>query len=78
MKLQNNITIFSGDTRNNVQAEWKNKEGTDSYDKKSRTIYAGNFLKEFPLRERIQQKRAEVQQPLGWTGTVRSSRNWIA
>ncbi len=62
MKLQNNITVFSGDTRNNVQAEWKNKEGTDSYDKKSRTIYAGNFLKEFPLRERIQQKRAEAQQ----------------
>lgn len=62
MKLQNNITIFSGDTRNNVQAEWTNKDVTDSYDKKSRTIYAGNFLKEFPLREKIQQKRAEVQQ----------------
>ena len=62
MKLQNNITIFSGDTRNNVQAEWKNKEGTDSYDKKSKTIYAGNFLKEFPLWEKIQQKKAEAQQ----------------
>lgn len=62
MKVQNNITIFSGDTRNNVQEEWKNKEGTDSCDKKSRTIYAGNFLKEFPLREKIQQKRAEAQQ----------------
>ncbi len=62
MKVQNNITVFSGDTRNNVRAEWVNKEGTDSFDQKSRTIYAGNFLKEFPLRERIQQRRAEVQQ----------------
>lgn len=62
MRLQNHITIFSGDTRNNVQAEWVNKEGTDSYDKKSRTVYAGNFLKEFPMRERIQQKKAQAQQ----------------
>lgn len=62
MKVQNNITVFSGDTRNNARAEWVNKEGTDSFDQKSRTIYAGNFLKEFPLRERIQQRRAEVQQ----------------
>ncbi len=62
MKVQNNITVFSGDTRNNVRAEWVNKEGTDSFDQKSRTIYVGNFLKEFPLRERIQQRRAEVQQ----------------
>ena len=62
MKVQNNITVFSGDTRNNAQAEWVKKEGTDSSDKKSKTIYAGNFLKEFPLREKIQQKKAEVQQ----------------
>ena len=62
MKLQNNITIFSGDTRNNAQAEWTNRQATESCDKKSKTIFAGNFLNEFPLRERIQQKRAEVQQ----------------
>lgn len=62
MNVQNNITVFSGDTRNNAQAEWANKEATESYDKKSKTIYAGDFLKEFPLRERIQQKKYEAQQ----------------
>lgn len=62
MKLQNNITVFSGDTRNNAQAEWVKKEAAESFDKKSKTIYAGDFLKEFPLREKIQQKKAEVQQ----------------
>lgn len=62
MNVQNNITVFSGDTRNNVQAEWANKEATESYDKKSKTIYAGDFLKEFPLREKIQQKKSEAQQ----------------
>ena len=62
MRVQNNITIFSGDTRNNAQAEWENKEGTDSRGQKGSTIYAGNFLREFPMRERIQQKRAQAQQ----------------
>lgn len=62
MRLQNNITVFSGDTRNNAQAEWVKKEGTYSSDKKSRTVYAGNFLKEFPMREKLQQKKAEAQQ----------------
>lgn len=62
MNVQNNITVFSGDTRNNAQAEWANKEATESYDKKSKTIYAGDFLKEFPLREKIQQKKSEAQQ----------------
>lgn len=62
MRVQNNITVFSGDTRNNAQAEWTKKEGTYSYDQKSRSVYAGNFLKEFPLREKIQQKKAEAQQ----------------
>ena len=62
MKVQNNITVFSGDTRNNAQAEWANKEATESYDKKSKTIYAGDFLREFPLREKIQQKKSEAQQ----------------
>ena len=62
MNVQNNITVFSGDTRNNAQAEWANKQATESYDKKSKTIYAGDFLREFPLRERIQQKKSEAQQ----------------
>lgn len=62
MQIQNNITVFSGDTRNNAQAEWVSKEGAEASDKKGKTIYAGNFLKEFPLRERIQQKKAEAQQ----------------
>ncbi len=62
MRVQNNITVFSGDTRNNAQAEWTKKEGTYSYDQKSRSVYAGNFLKEFPLREKLQQKKAEAQQ----------------
>ena len=62
MNVQNNITVFSGDTRNNAQAEWTNKEATESFDKKSKTIYAGNFLRGFPLRENIQQKKAEAQQ----------------
>ena len=43
MNIQNNITVFSGDTRNNAQAEWTKKEGTDSYDKKS--VRTGSFSK---------------------------------
>ncbi len=62
MNIQNNITVFAGDTRNNAQAEWTKKEATDSYDKESKTIYAGNFLKEFPMRERLQQKKAAAQE----------------
>ena len=54
MKLQNNITIFSGDTRNNAQAEWTNRQATESCDKKSKTIYAGDFqIGRASCRERV-------------------------
>lgn len=61
MKVQNNRTVFSGDTRNNAQVEWVKKEATGSSDKKNRTIYAGNLLKEFSLKDRLWQKKAHAQ-----------------
>ena len=60
MKIQNNITIFTGDTRNNAQAE-KAKENQAS-DGKNKAIYAGNLLTEAPLRDRLQQRKAQAQQ----------------
>ena len=60
MKVQNNITIFTGDTQNNVQAE-KAKAGQNTQGKNV-TIYAGNLLSEFPLRDRLQQRRAQARE----------------
>ena len=64
MKVQNNITIFTGNTQNNVQAESARVNQTDksSGGQKSKTIYAGNLLTEVPLRDRIQQRRAQAQE----------------
>ncbi len=69
MKVRNNITVFTGDTYNNLQAE---KAGTDnvrtdkaatgSAGQKKGTFYAGNLLKESPLRDRIQQRRTHAQE----------------
>lgn len=61
MKVQNNITVFTGDTQNNVQAERAAKDSR-LQDGRNKTIYAGNFLTEFPLRDRIQQRRAQAQE----------------
>lgn len=64
MKVQNNITIFTGDTQNNAQAEAAraNKADKSSGNQKNKTIYAGNLMTEFPLRDRIQQRRAQAQE----------------
>ena len=64
MTIQNNITIFTGDTQNNVQTESAraNKADNGSGDQKSRTFYAGNLLKESSLRDRIQQRRTHAQE----------------
>lgn len=60
MKVQSNITIFAGDTRNNVQTE-KTREDNASGGK-SKTIYAGNLRTELSLRDRIQQRKAQAQE----------------
>lgn len=64
MKVQNNITIFTGDTQNNAQAgsARANKADMGSGSQNGKTIYAGNLLTEFPLRDRIQQRRAQAQE----------------
>ncbi len=61
MKVQNNITVFAGDTRNNKQAENADTASRNSQEK-NKTIYAGSLLREFPLRDRIQQRRAQAQE----------------
>lgn len=61
MKVQNNITLFTGDTRNSAQAS--DKAGwSQASEEKNKTIYAGNLLTEFPLRDRIQERKAQAQQ----------------
>ena len=61
MKVQNNIIVFAGDTRNNKQAENADTASRNSQEK-NKTIYAGSLLREFPLRDRIQQRRAQAQE----------------
>ncbi len=60
MKVQNNITVFSGDTRNNAQLG-KTENGS-AREENSKTFYAGNLMNEFSLRDRIQQKKAQAQE----------------
>lgn len=66
MRVGNNITVFSGDTQNNVQADAARERGASDAGNasggKNKTIYAGNFLVEFPLRDRISQRRAQAQE----------------
>lgn len=59
MKIRNDITVFAGDTPNNVQAPDK---GSRASEKMNKTIYAGNLLTEFPLRDRIQERKAQAQE----------------
>lgn len=61
MKLQNNITVFAGDTQNHAQAQKAERDGSGQ-DGRNKTIYAGNFLTEFPLQDRIQQRKAQAQE----------------
>ncbi len=61
MKVLNNITVFTGDTRSSAQAERTAEDGRRQ-DGRNKTIYAGNFLTEFPMRDRIQQRKAQAQE----------------
>lgn len=60
MRIQNNITVFAGDTRDIAQGEKANEKNASAG--KSKTIYAGNLLTDFPLRDRIQQRKAQAQE----------------
>lgn len=64
MKVQNHITIFTGDTQENIQTDkaGAKKTAPDSAVQKNRTFYAGNMLKESPLRDRIQQRKTQAQE----------------
>ena len=59
MEIRNNVTICAGDAQSGARAE-KGKESGPSNGKNS-TFYAGNLLKEFPLKDRLQQKKAQAQ-----------------
>ncbi|HBA48748.1 MAG TPA: hypothetical protein DCZ91_13310 [Lachnospiraceae bacterium] len=61
MEIRNDITIFAGDTRNSMQASDKAR-GSQPAEEKNQTIYAGNLLAEFPLKDRIQERRAQAQE----------------
>ena len=60
MNIKNNITIFTGDTQRSIQADTARADQASQG--KSKTIYAGNLLTEFPLRDRIQERRAQAQE----------------
>lgn len=63
MKLQNNITVFAGDTQSRVQTRQQEKaENPAQEEGKNKTFYAGNFLVEFPLKDRIEQRKAQAQE----------------
>ncbi len=63
MNIQSNITIFTGDTQSRSQAERAGADrNTQDSKGKSATFYAGNLLTEFPLRDRLQQRRAQAQE----------------
>ncbi len=64
MNIQNNITIFTGDTSGNAQAAGKARENQDinASNGQNKTIYAGNLLPESPLRDRLQQRKAQAQE----------------
>lgn len=63
MKLQNNITVFAGDTQSRVQTRQQEKaENPAQEEGKNKTFYAGNFLVKFPLKDRIEQRKAQAQE----------------
>ncbi len=64
MRLQNTINVFAGDTRNQArQTKEAGEQAQKAQDKgKNKTFYAGNFLVEFPLRDRIAQKKAQARE----------------
>lgn len=63
MNIQSNITIFTGDTQSRSQAERAGADrNTQDSKGKSATFYAGNLLAEFPLQDRLQQRRAQAQE----------------
>ncbi len=63
MRLENNITVFSGDTRSNTQAAQAGGQAEKAQENgKNKTFYAGNFLVEFPLQDRIAQRKAQAQE----------------
>lgn len=64
MRLQQNITIFSGNTQRNMRQEQMEKaeKGAGSANgKKNQTIFAGGFTGGMSLQDRIQKKREETQ-----------------
>lgn len=67
MRVQENITVFAGDTQNRIQAENENAqkrdEGKSGAQKSgSQIIYAGNLTENLTLRDRIQKKKEEAQE----------------
>ena len=63
MKLQNSITIFAGDTQGRVQTRQTEKADNPAQQEgKNKTFYAGDFLVEFPLKDRIEQRKAQAQE----------------
>lgn len=63
MNVQNNITIFAGDTQSLGQADRARADQAQQASQgKNKTIYAGNFLTESPLRDRLQQRKAQAQE----------------
>lgn len=63
MRVQNNITVFTGDTQSSPQAQQAGRTAEKPGEEgKSKTFYAGNFMTEFPLRDRIAQRKAQAQE----------------
>lgn len=63
MRLQHNITIFSGNTQRSMQQEQTEKaeKSAKSMGGKNQTIFAGGFSGGMSLQDRIQKKKEEAQ-----------------
>lgn len=62
MKIQQNITVFAGDTQNYAKTGSEPTEDRTSQNDRNKTIYAGDLTKQFSLKDRIQQKKEQAKE----------------
>ncbi len=60
MRVEKNITVFTGDTRNEGGVD-KAQRNDSAQEKKNKTIFAGDLKGDFNLRDRIQQKKEDAR-----------------
>ena len=61
MRIQQNITVYTGDTQSGAQTENVQEKNSSADKSRSQTIYAGNLMENLTLQERIQRKKEQAQ-----------------